>query len=104
MTIVSHIALLNVPADAFDRINEASIGNQRLCSHTRNDQVEISNVVIITQIQLPAGYVCKNARSINEIVIGTRFKYPIVRDEAAFTNGECNVTLRAIKYKRPNTF
>lgn len=35
--------------------------------------------------------------------MGTRFKYPIVRDEAALTNGECKVTLRPIRYNRANT-
>ncbi len=89
--------MLNVEADGVGRVDELLIGNHIRFSHTLNDQVEISNMIIIAQIQLAAGYVCKKARRINETVIGTRLRYPIVRDEAALTNGECNVTLRAIK-------
>ena len=97
VAMVSHIALLNVEVDKFDRVEMELIGNHILFSQIRNDQVETSNIIIITHVQLLAGYVCKKARRIKEIVIGTRLRYPMVRDEAASTNGECNVTPRAIK-------
>jgi len=71
---VNHNELLNVEADEVDRDTEEFIGSHIPFSHARNDQVEISNIIIMAQIQLLAGYVCRKARRINEIVIGTRLR------------------------------
>lgn len=68
------MALLNVEVDEFNRVDGVFIGSHILLSHARNDHVEISSIAVITQTQLPAGYVCKNDRRINEIVIGTRLR------------------------------
>jgi hypothetical protein len=95
--MVNHVALMNVDMGAASRDGEELTGIHIPFSHACIDQLATSKVVTITQDQHEAGYVWRKARRMNEIVIGTRFRYPIVRDEAAFTNEECNVTLRAIK-------
>jgi hypothetical protein len=74
VTIVNHIALLTVDIDEVDRVGTEFIGNHMPFSHARNDHVAISSIINMTHDQLPAGYVCRKARRINETVIGTRLR------------------------------
>jgi hypothetical protein len=95
--MVSHVALTNVDVDPFGRDLEELIGIHIPFSHACVVQLAMNKVVTITQDQHEAGCAWRKARRMNEIVIGTRFRYPIVRDEAASTNEECSVTARAIR-------
>ena len=69
--MVNHSALLTVDTDDADCVGEELIGSHIPFSHARRDQVVITNIITMTHVQLPAGYVCRKARSMNEIVIGT---------------------------------
>ena len=72
--MVNHSASLNVAPEAADLIDEEFVGSQVAFSHTCMDQLVISKIMAMTHDQLITGYVCKKARRINEIVIGTRFR------------------------------